>query len=266
MIATPSPRAPQTATAPELPKVKAATIDDIRGAFRDGLADLRAAPAYGLFFGAFYALGGLLLVWLAAAQGATYAIYPLAAGFVLIGPFVAVGLYEVSRRRELGEPLSWGVVFGAAWRASGRQLSWMAFAVIFIFIMWMYQVRLLYALFFGLATLHADVFIATMLTTAEGWLFLGLGTAVGAFMALLTFSCTVVSFPMLLDRDVDWVSALITSIRTVQASPLVMLGFGALTAGAIFVAASPAFLGLIVVLPLWGHATWRLYRRLVAPS
>jgi len=255
---------PQAAMRPGDPVVRAASIDDIKAAFELAWADLKAAPAYGLFFGAIYWLGGLALLILPARFGYVWAVFPLAAGFALLGPFVAVGLYEISRLREQGLRPTWGAVLGTVWRQGGRELSWLAFLTIFIFIIWMYQVRMLYALFFGFATLDPVAFARALFLTGDGWTFLTVGTLVGAAMALFTFSITVVSFPLLLDRDIDVVTAIITSVRAVQASPAVMLGWGAVTAVVVFLAMAPFFSGLLVVLPLWGHATWHLYRRIVS--
>jgi uncharacterized membrane protein len=260
MNETASPPVPQ----PRDPVIRQARASDITAALEAGWADLRAAPAFGLFFGAIYWLGGLALLILPARFGLVWAVFPLAAGFALIGPFVAVGLYEVSRLRERGETPTWRAVLAAVWRQGGRELSWLAFLTIFIFIVWMYQVRMLYALFFGFATLDPVMFARALFLTTDGWTFLAVGTAVGGLMALVTFSITVVSFPLLLDRDLDVVTAIITSVRVVQASPVVMLGWGAATALAAFLAMAPLFAGLLVVLPLWGHATWHLYRRLVS--
>jgi uncharacterized membrane protein len=248
------------------PAVRAASVADIRAAFEAGIRDFMAAPVFGLFFGAIYWLGGLMLLTLPSYFGYVWAVFPLAAGFALIGPFVAVGLYEVSRRRETGEPLTWPLVLQAVWFQGGRELSWMAFVTLFIFLIWMYQVRLLYALFFGFASLDPLLFVQQLFTTADGLIFLAIGTCVGAILALVTFSITLVSFPLLLDRDVDWITAMITSLRVVRESPRVMLGWGLVTAVVMFVAMLPAFAGLLLVLPLWGHATWHLYRRLVVPA
>ncbi|MCA0317869.1 MAG: DUF2189 domain-containing protein [Proteobacteria bacterium] len=258
------PPSPAAAPLPRDPIIRAATAGDIKAALESGWGDLRAAPAYGLFFGAIYWLGGLALLILPARFGYVWAVFPLAAGFALIGPFVAVGLYEVSRLREQGQAPTWRGVLATVWRQGGSELSWLAFLTIFIFIIWMYQVRMLYALFFGFATLDPVAFARALFLTADGWTFLTVGTIVGAAMALVTFSVTVVSFPLLLDRDLDVVTAIITSVRAVQASPAVMLGWGAVTAVVIFLAMAPLFAGLLVVLPLWGHATWHLYRRLVS--
>jgi len=247
------------------PVVRAVSARDIAEALVQGLRDFQAAPLYGLAFGALYAAGGLLIVASVTALGMVYLAYPLAAGFALIGPFVAVGFYEVSRRRESGQPLS----FPAVWAAmtGHRELAWMAFVTLFVFIMWMYQVRFLMALFFGLSASFTSLpqFITAVLTTNEGLLFLMVGNLVGAALSLILFSLTVVSFPLLLDRDVDFVTAMITSVRAVAASPVPMIGWAAIIVVLLAVSAMPFFLGLVVTLPVLGHATWHLYRRIVAP-
>jgi len=247
------------------PVVRAVSAADIAEALVQGLRDFQAAPRYGLVFGALYALGGILVVASVTAFGMVYLAYPLAAGFALIGPFVAVGLYEVSRRRETGEPLS----FAAIWSAmtGHRELAWMAFVTLFIFIMWMYQVRFLMALFFGLKASFTSLpqFMTAVLTTNEGLLFLMVGNVIGAALSLILFSLTVVSFPLLLDRDVDFVTAMVTSVRAVVTSPLPMIGWAAVIVMLLAVSAIPFFLGLVATLPVLGHATWHLYRRIVAP-
>lgn len=252
---------------PAFPVVRAATFDDIRIAFAQGWRDFRAAPAYGLAFGGVYALGGLLVVSTVMVFGASYLAYPLAAGFVLIGPFIAAGLYEVSRRLENGQPLEWRGVAGVIFAQSGREFAWMAFVSIFAFIVWMYQVRLLLAMFLGFQSFASlEAFLHVVFTTGDGLAFLLVGHIVGAVMATIVFSLTVISFPLLLDRDVDFVTAMIASVQAVVKSPIVMLGWAASIVVIVAVASAPAFLGLVVALPVLGHATWRLYRRIVAPA
>jgi uncharacterized membrane protein len=249
------------------PVVRPIAIGDIAEAFAQGLRDFQAAPAYGLFFGAVYAAGGILIVACAAVFGVSYLAYPLAAGFALIGPFVAVGLYEVSRRREHGTPLRFGQILGVIVAQSRRELGWMAFVTLFIFVIWMYQVRLLLALFLGFrsfASLHE--FIQVVTTTADGLMFLLIGNVIGAVLALILFSLTVVSFPLLLERDIDFITAMITSVRAVTTSPRPMIGWAAAIVALLVVATLPFFLGLLVVLPVLGHTTWHLYRRIVAPE
>jgi uncharacterized membrane protein len=247
------------------PVVRRITATDIAEALGQGLRDFQAAPLYGLAFGALYAGGGIVILLSLTAFGMVYLAYPLAAGFALIGPFVAIGLYEVSRRREAGQELSIRGIWSTV--KSRGEIGWMAFVTLFVFVIWMYQVRLLIALLIGLnasfSSLHE--FVTVVLTTNEGLLFLAIGNAVGAALSLILFSLTVVSFPLLLDRDVDFVTAMITSVRAVVMSPVPMIGWAAVVVVLLVVSAMPYFLGLLVTLPVLGHATWHLYRRIVAP-
>jgi len=247
------------------PVVRQIAAADIAEALGQGLRDFQAMPLYGLAFGALYAAGGIAIVLCLTAFGKVYLAYPLAAGFALIGPFVAVGLYEMSRRREAGEPVTPAAVWSTV--CSRGEIGWMAFVTLFIFVIWMYQVRLLIALLLGINASFSSLqqFITMLLTTNEGLLFLAIGNAVGAALSLILFSLTVVSFPLLLDRDVDFVTAMVTSVRAVVASPLPMIGWVAVIVGLLTVSAIPYFLGLVVTLPVLGHTTWHLYRRIVAP-
>ena len=247
-----------------MPKVNKITVNDVIDAFAAGLADFRRAPVYGLAIGAFFALGGLFVVLSAAALNMSYLSYPAAAGFVLIGPFAAVGLYEVSRRLQNGEELSWSRIFGTMWAQKGRELSWMAFVVLFIQIMWMYQVRLLLALFLGFRSFASfDEFLSQVISTPEGLMFLAVGHVVGAILSLILFSLTVVSFPLLMEEDRDFITAMITSVRAVFTSPVPMIGWAFVVTAVLIVSMAPAFLGLVVSLPILGHTTWHLYKKCV---
>ncbi|WP_297839959.1 DUF2189 domain-containing protein [uncultured Roseibium sp.] len=247
-----------------MPKVNKITVNDVIDAFAAGLADFRKAPVYGLAIGAFFALGGLFVVLSAAALNMSYLSYPAAAGFVLIGPFAAVGLYEVSRRLQNGEELSWSRIFGTMWAQKGRELSWMAFVVLFIQIMWMYQVRLLLALFLGFRSFASfDEFLTQVISTPEGLMFLAVGHVVGAILSLILFSLTVVSFPLLMEEDRDFITAMITSVRAVFTSPVPMIGWAFVVTAVLIVSMAPAFLGLVVSLPILGHTTWHLYKKCV---
>ena len=247
------------------PEVRSVAVTDIAEALVDGLRDFQALPLYGLAFGALYAVGGIAIILCLAAFGMAYLAYPLAAGFALIGPFVAIGLYEVSRRRETGQPVS----FSAIWSTirSRSEIGWMALVTLFVFLAWMYQVWLLISLLLGpyasFSTLQE--FMTVIFTTKEGLLFLAIGNAVGALLSLILFSLTVVSFPLLLEHEVDFVTAMVTSVRAVVTSPLPMIGWAAVIVILLIVSALPYFLGLVVTLPVLGHATWHLYRRIVKP-
>jgi uncharacterized membrane protein len=248
------------------PVVRRITAADIAESLGEGLRDFQAAPVFGLAFGALYVAGGVAILLSLTAFGMVYLAYPLAAGFALIGPFVAVGLYEVSRQREAGQPPSlqgiWTAIRGRS------EIGWMAFVTLFIFLIWMYQVRLLIAVLLGLNASFASLpqFITVVLTTNEGLVFLALGNLIGAALSLILFSLTVVSFPLLLERDIDAVTAMITSVRAVVMSPLPMIGWAAVIVVLLAVSSLPYFLGLLVTLPVLGHATWHLYRRIVVPA
>jgi len=252
---------------PTMPEVNAVSVGDLRNALLQGLSDFGRAPAFGLFFAAIFVLIGLIIVLSLTAWDIPWLIYPFAIGFPLIGPFAAVGLYQVSREFEAGRVPSWHAVFSVIWQQRRRELGWMAFVVLFFFWVWMYQVRLLMALFLGrLSFASFEGFLSVSLTTTEGLIFLLIGHLVGAALALLLFSITVVSMPLLLERDIDVVTAMITSIKAVAASPLVMLGWGVAVTVAVVAGCLPFFLGLLVVLPVLGHTTWHIYRKAIVPT
>lgn len=248
------------------PVVRQISFSDVVEALIQGLRDFQAAPLYGMALGALYCVAGIAIVLSVTSLGMSYLAYPLAAGFALLGPFVAVGFYEISRKREAGQTASLSDIRTAM--TSRPEIGWMAFVTLFIFIMWMYQARFLMALFFGLNASFSSLpqFITTVLTTTEGLIFLLVGNMVGAFLAIVLFSLTVVSFPLLLDRDVDCVTAMITSVRAVAQSPVPLLAWALMIVVLLVLAALPFFVGLIVVLPVLGHTTWHLYRRLIVPA
>lgn len=247
------------------PVVRAISLGDVAEALIEGVRDFQAAPLYGMALGAIYCAAGIIIVLSVTTLGMGYLAYPLAAGFALIGPFVAVGFYEISRKREAGQSASFADIRRAM--TSRGEIGWMAFVTLFIFIMWMYQARFLMALFFGLNASFTTLrqFLTTVLTTNEGLIFLLVGNVSGAILSLVLFSLTVVSFPLLLDRDLDCVTAMITSVRAVATSPVPLIGWAIAIVALLIVSALPFFLGLIVVLPVLGHATWHLYRRIIAP-
>lgn len=249
---------------PQAPGVRAVHWRDIGDALAQGASDFAQAPVYGLFFGAVFALGGLLVVALLSLIVAPWMILPLMLGFPLIGPFAATGLYEVSRRLGVDAPLGWRQVLIAVFAQREREMGFMAFLVMLFFWVWIYLARILIALFFGFAmpdTLSG--FAVALFTTQTGILFLITGSAVGSVLALGLFSATVVAIPLLIDSEVDFVTAIATSFRVVMLSPLVMLGWGLIVTILSVVAMVPAFLGLLVILPVLGHATWHIYTRAV---
>jgi uncharacterized membrane protein len=245
------------------PAVRAITLGDLLEVFAAGLSDFRRAPLYGLALGAIYALGGWLLVLLLLYADLPFLVYPLAAGFALVAPFVATGFYAVSFCLERGEPVSWSAVRRLVGQAARRDLGWMALVTGFSFFIWMDIAALLFFGFLGFSALSAESLVTEVFTTPAGLLFLLVGNAVGAVIALAVFSFSVTSFPMLFERDCDFVTAMVTSVRVVLASPRVMVVWCALIAGLIGISLLSGFVGLLVVLPVLGHASWHLYRRCV---
>lgn len=252
---------------PQPLQTKRLEIADIRYAVGAGWRDFLRRPLLSGFFGLFYCLFGIAfmagLLWL----DRVWLILPLAVGFPLVAPFAAAGLYDISRRLEQGEDFSWRDVFTVIWAQRNRELGWMAFVTLFVLWFWLYQARLLLAIFLqSLSFSSFERFIEVVASTSNGWLFLGVGTVVGAFWASVLFTVTVISMPLLLDRQVDFVSAMVLSVRTVFKNPFVMIGWGLIIAALMMLSMIPFFAGLIIVLPVLGHATWHLYRRAVAPS
>ncbi|MFT6772576.1 MAG: putative membrane protein [Paracoccaceae bacterium] len=251
---------------PPMPTVREISFDDLREVLSLGWRDFRCAPGFGLFFGSVYAFGGLALWLLLTRWDMPWLMLPLAMGFPLLGPFVAAGLYDVSRRLARGDKLRWGQVLGVIAAQRKRELGWMAFVTLFIFWIWVYQVRLLLAVIMGhLSFSSVSRFLDLLVSTVEGWTFLFVGTGVGAVLSLVLFASTVVAIPLLLDRDRDFVTAVITSWQVVIRSPVPMLAWGAMVTAAVMGSIAFGFVGLIVTLPVLGHATWHLYVRAVAP-
>lgn len=254
-------------TASTLPKINPVTFDDLGIAFRKGVRDFRRAPQFGLFFGGVFALGGWVLYWFTLVLHQPWFILPLGVAFPLVGPFVAVGLYDVSRRLERGEPLRWGPILGVILQQRRRELVWMAFVVLFICWVWFYQIRTLTVLFLQNESFASiDGFLQVVLTTPIGLTYLTVGTLVGGFLALVLFSTTVVAIPLLLERERDFITAMITSVKTVTTNPVPMVAWGLTVTVLVLLGAFAAFVGLMVVLPVLGHATWHLYRHAVQPE
>jgi len=252
---------------PKIPEIRKVTFQNIRESLAAGFADFRRAPQYGLFFGGIYTLGGLAILASVTVLNIPWMIIPLAIGFPLIGPFVAVGLYEVSRRLSKGEALTWRDVLITVFHQRERQLSWMAFVVLFIFWLWVYQVRLMLALFLGSKSFSTiPRFVDVVTASPEGFAFVVVGSLVGAVLAFVLFSATVIAMPLLLDRELDFVTAIIISFKTVLENPLPMISWGIVVAVLAIIAMIPFFLGMLVVLPILGHATWHLYERAIEPE
>lgn len=253
-------------SAAEIVHINTIEVSDVLDCVEQGVRDFVRAPAYGLFFGAVYALGGLIILWLSVALGYFYLIYPAVMGFALLAPFGAAGTYEISRRLEAGEPLSWSAVLGGVWRRAAKELGWLALVSMFTFIIWLDIAMFVFLAFYGLHVPTFSQLFSQVVSTPYGLLFLLVGNGVGALIALVVFSFTVISPPLLVDRDVDFITAMSTSVRSVIANPRPMLVWAIVIGMDLAVAFATFFVALLVVFPVLGHTTWHLYRRVIAPA
>ncbi len=242
------------------------TAADLRAALAAGWRDFLAHPVFGLFFAAFYVAGGLAMGRTLLAAEQQWWLIPLMAGFPLLAPFSAVGLYAVSRARAAGERPRWGAVLGALRGRDDDQLLLMGGVIFVAFGFWLIIAHGLFAIFLGgagLASVIAGVLSGLALADLNVAAMLVVGSIIGGLFAAMFFVATVTSLPMLIDRDVDFISAIITSLSVVRANRRVMLGWAAVIAAALVLAMLPLFIGLFIALPVLGHATWHLYRRAV---
>lgn len=247
----------------DIPDPVPVDMTDLMASLHAGWRDFRRAPVFGLAFAAFYVAGGLVLAAVAFAAGQEWWLMPFIAGFPLIAPFAAVGLYEVSRRIEAGQTLDWHQITGVVFAQKDRQLPSMAMVILLLFMFWVFVAHTTFALSMGVSSLTNITSSLDVLMQGRGLVMLIVGSAIGAGFAATLFGFTVVGLPLLLDREVDFITAIITSLRAVTLSPVVMVAWAAIIAIWLFIGILPAFLGLFAVLPILGHASWHLYRRIM---
>ncbi|MCV0351262.1 MAG: DUF2189 domain-containing protein [Nitratireductor sp.] len=248
-----------------LPAVRKITTSDVIDALGRGLDDFWQKPSHYAFLCLIYPLVGVVLIYWASGANALPLLFPLVSGFALLGPFAALGLYEISRRREAGLDTSWRHAFDVRRSPAIPSIVAVGAMLFAMFIAWLLVAQGLYTRLLGpeppTSMAH---FLETLFTTDAGFMLLLLGNAIGFIFALVVLITTSIAFPMLLDRDCGAVAAIITSVRAASTNPVPIALWGLLVAGALFVGSLPLFAGLAVVMPILGHATWHLYRKLVA--
>jgi len=250
-----------------LPVVLPVTLSDLADVIAKGIADFRAMPTHTIFLAMIYPIIGILLGSAAFGYEMVPLLFPIAAGFALVGPFAAIGLYELSRRREAGRDTSWHHAFDVLKSPSFGSLLKLGLLLLLVFITWVAVADWIHVAHFGKRhTSSLSVFIDDVLNTPQGHSLIVVGIAVGLVFALAVLSLTVVSFPLLLDRNVSLPVAMATSLKVVAKSPVTIALWGLIVAVSLAIGSIPFFLGLAIVVPVLGHATWHLYRKAIKPE
>jgi uncharacterized membrane protein len=242
-------------------------VGDVANCLRKGIDDFWDKPSHYVFLGLIYPVVGVVLAMWSAGANALPLLYPLMSGFALVGPIAAIGLYAISRRRELGEDTSWSHTFEVLRSPALASIGALGVLLLLVFTLWLVTAQSLYEGLFGPRppTSTTD-FLAEVFATPQGWTLIIAGNAIGALFAAVVLATTVVAFPLLLDRNVSVLVAIETSIRVTLANPLPIAFWGFIVAVGLIVGTLPLFIGLAVVLPVMGHSTWHLYRSVVVPS
>jgi uncharacterized membrane protein len=249
------------------PVVRTLKLSDLETALRKGLDDFKAVPSHAVMLCVIYPVLGILIARIVLGYSVMPLLFPLAAGFALIGPFAAVGLYEMSRRRELGDEVGAWQAFEVLRSPSFPSMFALGVMLLALFVAWIMTAQAIYEATFGYAPAATiPDFVQRVLTTPEGWALIVVGCGVGFLFALAALCVTVVSFPMMLDRHSSVMEAVVTSLRVSLANPVVVAAWGLIVAGLLVIGTIPLFLGLAVVVPILGHSTWHLYRLAVEPD
>ena len=249
------------------PAIRRITPADLWDALAKGWNDFSAMPTHAVFLCLIYPIIGIAVAGLTLGYALVPLLYPLAAGFALLGPFAAMGLYELSRRREAGVDVSAADALGVLASPSIGAIVALGVLLTLIFLIWVATANAIYVATFGhAAPASIGQFINDVLATPEGWTLILAGNGIGFLFAVVVLTISVVTFPLLLDRDIGAAGALLTSARAVLANPLPMALWGVIVAVLLALGSLPLFLGLPVVLPVLGHATWHLYRKVVEPD
>ncbi|MGG6894904.1 MULTISPECIES: DUF2189 domain-containing protein [Rhizobium] len=249
------------------PEVRKIGITDLMDALRSGLDDFGEKPSHYVFLCLMYPIAGIFLVMWSSGADLLPLLYPLMSGFALIGPIAALGLYEISRRREQGLDSSWHHALEIRHSPALPSIIAVGFMLFALFIAWLIVAQRIYTMTFGEAGLTSiSTFLSDVLTTQRGLSLMLWGNLAGFVFAIIVLATTLVTFPLLLDRDVGAVAAVDASIRATLANPGPVALWGLIVAALLVVGTVPIFAGLAVVMPILGHSTWHLYRKLIVPA
>ncbi len=241
-------------------------VKDLWQALKQGFDDFNAKPSHVAFLCVLYPLFALLLTLFLVRQDLLQLAFPVVAGFTLLGPVVSVGLFEMSRRRERGLELTWSSAFDFVHYSSFAAIAALSMAMMLLYVAWLYMAQFIYSGLFGaVPPVSISDFATQVLTTRRGGALIVYGTAIGFMFAVVALAISVVAFPLLLDRPVSAITAVKTSIKAVTSNPLTMAVWGLIVVVLLAAGAILFLIGLAVVLPVLGHATWHLYRKLVEP-
>ncbi|MDB5458945.1 MAG: hypothetical protein JWO72_686 [Caulobacteraceae bacterium] len=258
---------PRVHVAQAPPVIRRIEVRDLWDALRKGAGDLGAIRDDVLFIGLIYPVAGLVLARLTFSYNLLPLVLPLVAGFALIGPVAAIGLYEISRRREQGMHVTWATAFGVVRSPALGSILWLGSMLLGLFVLWLAAAYGIYLATLGPAPpISVAAFMHDVFLTGAGWAMIVAGVGVGFLFAALALAISVVSFPLLLDRNVGMTRAIATSVRAVAANPGPMALWGAIVVAGLVLGSAPALLGLIFVMPVLGHATWHLYRKVIAEA
>lgn len=245
------------------PRVRRITAADLMDALAKGLDDFKEKPSHIVFLGIIYPIVALFLFRLTFGYEVLPLFFPLVAGFALIGPLAAVGLNELSRRREQGLEVAWRHAFGVVKSAQIRAILALGAVLVVIFLVWLGVAMAIYDATLGALPASVGDFAGRLFGTAEGWTLIIVGNGVGFLFALVVLIISAVSFPLLIDRPVGALTAVRTSVRAFATNPVPMALWGLIVAGGLVLGCIPLFVGLAIVVPVLGHATWHLYRKTV---
>jgi len=252
--------------ADRLPDVQKIGVADVKAAMKQGLEDFFAARTDVIFLCLIYPVIGIFLAAVTGRGGLLPLLFPVASGFALLGPFFAIGLYEMSRRREMTGVIKWSDSFAVLKSPSILPVIGLGIVLILLFLTWLAVAQAIYDFTLGpLPPPSVAWFVSALLTTGAGWAMIIIGTAVGAVFAAIVLAISVVSFPLLLDSHFGFIIAVETSLKAMRTDPLALVVWGIIVGVLLFVGSLPCFLGLVIVLPVLGHSTWHLYRRLIRP-